>query len=89
MQCPACSSTKSKPHTQGGVVTCAQCGALYTTRAIYKGDSLALVLAIWDEAGACAPGDERYFDLEVLGSQGLARRHGWFNPVTRRITQVG
>ena len=87
--CPACSSTDSKPHTVAGTVTCAKCGALFTTRAIYKGDSYQVVLPSMDAIGACAPEDQRYFDLETLGSEGYVRRHGWFNPVTRRITQVG
>jgi hypothetical protein len=65
------------------------CGALYTTRAIYRGDSYQAVLPGWDGVGACATGEERYFDLEVLGSDGLARRHGWYNPTTKRITQTG
>ena len=89
-KCPACDSTSSKAHpVADGVVTCAKCGALYTTRAIYKGVSTSLVLPIWAATGACAPGDERYFDLMSLGSDGLARRHGWYNPATKRITQTG
>jgi hypothetical protein len=30
-----------------------------------------------------------YYDLTCLGSTGLTRRHGWYNPVTKLITQVG
>ena len=89
-KCPACDSTNSKAHeVVDDVVTCAECGALYTTRVIYKGISSALVLPLFDAPGACAPGDERYFDLMSLGGDGLARRHGWYNPATRRISQVG
>ena len=88
-KCPACDSTSSKPHTTDGVVTCAQCGALYTTRPIYKGVSTKLVLPSMDAIGACAPEDQRYFDLMSLGGDGLERRHGWYNPATRRITQTG
>lgn len=86
-QCPGCSSKRSKPHAEvSGVRVCAKCGALFTERAIYKGESFQLVLPQWDTAEAP---EERYFDLEVLGSQGLERRHGWYNPATQRITQVG
>jgi ribosomal protein L37AE/L43A len=90
MSCPACNAKRSTPHaTVSGVVTCKRCGAVYTTRAIYRGDSYALVLPQWDAVGACADGAARYYDLELLGSDGLTRSHGWYNPATRRITQTG
>jgi hypothetical protein len=31
----------------------------------------------------------RYFDFTTVGSAGLGRRHGWYNPATKLITQVG
>lgn len=85
--CPACSSPKSKPHAVAGVRVCS-CGAHYTTRAIYLGDSYAVVLPRW-HSGEERPEDLRYFDLETLGSEGLGRRHGWFHAGTREIVQVG
>lgn len=90
MKCPACDHEGATEHgTIGGVVSCERCGGVYTTRPIYLGESYELVLPRWDADGACPAGQERYFDLETLGSAGLERRHGWFNPETRRITQVG
>lgn len=90
MGCPACDGKLSKTHGEAqGVRVCARCEAVYTTRAIYLGESYQLVVPLFDAPGACEPGAERYFDFETLGSEGLGRRHGWFNPVTRRIVQVG
>ena len=42
----------------------------------------------WDEIKAA---DERAvpYDITVIGSDGLTRRHGWFDPQTKLITQVG
>ncbi len=34
-------------------------------------------------------GTVKYFDFTTLGSQGISRRHGWYDTVTRCITQVG
>lgn len=88
MNCPACSATASTPHEVDGVAVCSACGAIYTTRHIYKGDSYRIVLPQWETA-AHDPETERYYDLSVLGSNGAERRHGWFNPATKRITQTG
>ena len=86
--CPACSSTSSRAHDLSGVRVCAACSCIFTERAILRGDSFTIVLPSWDEAGIPIE-DERPFDLTVVGSAGVERRHGWFNPATRRITQTG
>ena len=60
----------------------------------YKGESYSYVKPYmtgglgWDEIKAA---DERAvpYDLMVLGSDGRTRRHGWYDPQTKRITQVG
>jgi hypothetical protein len=73
-----------------GVYTCPKCGAIYTPRGgtIYLGDSYNYVLPYW--APADTPVEQaRYYDLTCLGSKGIERRHGWYDTVTRRITQVG
>jgi|GEM_PF-1375476 len=86
-ECPACSGKRHHPHPKHAqVFTCARCGALHGT--CYKGDSYALVLPYWHE-GEENPEDTRYFDLEVLGSAGVERRHGWYHTKTKRITQTG
>ncbi|MCP4599243.1 MAG: hypothetical protein GY847_01680 [Proteobacteria bacterium] len=84
--CPACSSVNiEEAHP---VSSCQSCGAIFSD-SIYLGDSYLYVLPIWDAPGACQEGDERYFDFTTIGSAGRERRHGWFNPTTKKITQTG
>ncbi len=87
MQCPACSATRRQVITTvSGVYECSKCLAIYGQ--CYKGDSYTLVLPYFAEH-AVDPQTERYYDLTVLGSDGVTRRHGWFDPASKRITQVG
>ena len=87
MSCPGCSHPQSTPHSKvDNVVTCAGCGGIYTLSPIYRGESYQIVLPSWDEGEAA---EEVYYDLTVLGSDGIQRRHGWFNPATKQITQTG
>ncbi len=84
MECPACSSKKSTT-LHSGVEECSACGAVYGR--CYLGTSYEFVLPYWDDAPNCP--EQKYFDFECLGSEGLTRRHGWFNPETKKITQTG
>jgi len=92
-KCPACGAQESNAREvegyRGSVVKCNDCGGIYTREgsSIYKGDSYNLVKP-WmsdrpDMEDAC------YFDLTVLGSDGVTRRHGWYDPQTKMILQVG
>ena len=94
--CPACSCPKIQPdsagiipeHLRRAVVVCARCDGIYTRRRIYLGESYEIVRPLFAPAGT----DEsrvRYFDLDTLGFNGADRRHGWFDPVSRGITQIG
>ena len=85
MKCPACSGNGIN---KGKVSECKRCGGIFAD-AIYLGDSYDFVLPYWDDPDACRAGDQRYFDFVCLGSGGVDRRHGWFNPATKRIVQVG
>lgn len=91
-ECPACSSKKSKKHPKHPfqVRVCSRCGAIFTPpgSAIYLGESYEIVLPRFTTDPSA---DERavYFDLDTLGSEGLGRRHGWFDPATGLLTQVG
>ena len=85
-RCPGCSG-RLKATEKLGVYTCRACQGLIAT-SIYLGDSYGLVLPYW-ETGDTAPEDLRYFDFTCLGSNGLQRRHGWYNRRTRRTVQVG
>jgi hypothetical protein len=72
-----------------GVRECKRCKALFGI--CYKGDSYALVLPFMADGQAAndARGRERYFDFMTLGSEGIGRRHGWFDTATRKVTQIG
>jgi hypothetical protein len=84
--CPACSATRGTETKVGGVYTCAKCGGIFGT--CYKGDSYSLVLPCFAKEPV-APEALRYFDLTTLGSDGVHRVHGWFDPQTRLVHQVG
>lgn len=69
-----------------GVYECPKCGAIQGE--CYKGQSYQIVLPFFSKNEV--PNDEWvYYDLTVLGADGIERRHGWFDPATRLITQVG
>jgi len=86
--CGCCGHERGFPvEGHADVRTCERCGGL--NGRCYLGQSYTLVLPQWDAPDACDPADQQYFDLECLGSGGITRRHGWFNPATRKITQVG
>jgi len=84
--CPACNGKRETKTAVAGVATCNGCGAIHGT--CYKGDSYSLVLPQFTTDPAA---DERvrYYDLTVLGSKGIERRHGWYDPQTKLITQTG
>lgn len=89
--CPACSSERAYPFNSTDprftqVHICERCGAVHGR--CRKGDSYEIVKPRW--APADTPVEAQvYYDLEVLGSAGLERRHGWFVRDTGLITQVG
>lgn len=87
LSCPACSGRLFLTTEIGiEVLNCASCGALVADH-LYVGQSHTLVSPQWDGAGeAC---DARYFDITALGQNGVVRRHGWFNPGTRKVVQTG
>ena len=97
MKCPACNHTKNRDYRpekfHGEVRECAGCGAIFTrdSAAIYLGESYLIVSPWFADEKDMEAADKRarYFDLTCLGSQGMTRRHGWFDPETKRITQVG
>lgn len=87
-RCPACDHVDGNKHDAKYVYTCVRCGAIFhNSGTLYLGDSYEYVLPLWDEE--FPTGDTRYFDFTVLSSEGIERRHGWFNPATKKITQTG
>lgn len=84
--CPACNGKRRNPTAHPMVFECRRCGAIYGD--CYKGESYEIVLPYMAEAEV-PPERCRYYDLTVLGSDGITRRHGWFDPDSRRIVQIG
>jgi len=90
MECPLCGSRGSrflKPHPSVfGVYECRKCRALFGE--CYLGDSYSLVSPMWSRQDV-EDTECRYFDFICVGSGGITRRHGWFNPADGRIVQTG
>ena len=83
MNCPSCNSSKVKAN--GRLHVCSKCGALFGQ--CYKGDAYNHV-----KFNTLVDGDlsqAKYFDLTLLGSTGLQRVHGWYNPATKEVLQQG
>lgn len=93
--CPACSFQNSLPYRWNGrehpvVRKCQGCGGIFTQadRHINLGHSYELVANAWDTTEGDV--EQVYFDFTTIGpGDKIDRRHGWFNPVTRKITQTG
>lgn len=86
-ECPACSGTVHTEKQAHTVYQCHACSCLWSP-SIYLGDSYGLVRPQWSTDPSA---DSRAipFDFVCLGSAGITRRHGWFDPQTRLITQTG
>lgn len=85
-QCPGCDGVGRETKGPGQLYTCKGCGGLFGS--CYLGDSYTLVSPFM--AREAVPAEQtRYFDLDCLGSEGLTRRHGWYDPRTKLVTQVG
>lgn len=93
-QCPACNGKRYKEMPQvHSVVECSRCHALYGTCTL--ADSHKFVSPQFDPAGSLD--GARYFDFRCVtvaiqnGEKFIktVRRHGWFNPQTKLIVQVG
>lgn len=85
-ECPGCSCKMGYETKYPQVYECADCGGLHGQ--CYLGQSYEMVLPRMspreDMEGA------QYFDFTTLGSGGnVDRRHGWFDPATKLILQVG
>lgn len=87
MECPACSNKRGNKPDSNRVYTCKRCGAIFSSN-IYLGDSYTYVLPYMAKQEV-APEQLRYYDLTCLGSEGIQRRHGWYDPDTKLIHQVG
>lgn len=93
MDCVNCSKhvTEANLNTRymgiSGVFECAKCGAVQGK--CYKGESYKIVKASMAQDTDASFDNAFYYDIEVLGSRGIERRHGWADKTTRLIIQVG
>lgn len=83
--CPGCSSKRGY-RVAPQVHICAGCDGIVGS--CYLGDSYLYVLPQMTAAAVPAEAT-RYYDFTTLGSKGVGRRHGWYDPTTKLITQVG
>lgn len=86
--CPGCSATEYTETETSGIVRCGGCGGLYTLWHVYLGQTYRHVSNQWDDTD-CPVEEWRYYDFQYLGSEGEGRRHGWFCPHNKKITQTG
>lgn len=91
--CPACRHALSmdavaRPFQKvAGVFECDQCAAIFGK--VLPGAGVYLVHEKW-LADANEDTETRYFDLTTVSDgEVVSRRHGWYNPATRRIVQTG
>ena len=84
--CPACGGRKRRKTEIPGVYECMRkkCKAIFGKCSL--GESYKLVLPYFTTE---EPTETRYFDLYCLSSKGVIRRHGWYDPVTKKIVQLG
>ena len=86
MMCPACNSKKVR-EVKLFVSQCQNCEAIFSDN-IYLGESFSFVLPYM--AKETVPAENlRYFDFTCLGSKGIERRHGWYDPATKLVHQIG
>lgn len=86
MTCPACNGKRFRSTALIQVQECRTCGAIFGT--CYRGDSYTLVSPYM--ATENVPAERlRFYDLTILGSEGISRSHGWYDPSTKLVHQVG
>lgn len=86
MACPGCSGRTKITTELTQVYECASCGGIIGE--CYRGDAYKFV-----NIGTLVPQTEgmevQYFDLVLLGSDGIKRVHGWFDRQTKNVVQYG
>lgn len=81
-ECVACSGSLKG---SGLVRVCSRCGGVHV-----QATSLAQALSVVDfrTLAKQAP-EERYFDVTYVEGGETHRVHGWYDPTTRKMTQIG
>ncbi len=81
--CPGCGGRPGKATAVPSVRHCQGCGGIFGSCTAAEG--LQLVRSEWAQGEAA----QRAVSFDLTITDGGGRRHGWFDPVTRRITQTG
>ena len=90
MKCPACNNGRGLKEIEPFLVLkCPKCGAIFSGNCyLYLGESYKYVLPFF--AREEVPVEKlRYYDFMCIGSEGIMRRHGWYDPETKLVHQVG
>jgi len=88
--CPACSSDQID--IANGIRQCRSCNGIFTTRenSIPLNKAVEIVNIRKMEEGRTDPYHNQYFDFYIEHPDfTITRVHGWFNNITRRVTQFG
>jgi hypothetical protein len=90
MKCPACNNGKRLKEIRAfTVMECPKCRAIFSGNCyLYLGESYSYVLPYFAKEEV-PPEKLRYYDFMCIGSMGIMRRHGWYDPATKLIHQVG
>ena len=92
--CAACSGRlhpvkkdgTTKTETYTGLFACDRCGGLHGE--MYRGEAPTVVNINRMSSRQDTDGG-RYFNLALLGSEGVRHVHGWFDPATKLVLQFG
>lgn len=88
MKCNACGGSLKPLKNNAALSECRRCHGLHGT--IYRGEAYHLVgLGRPMLANATSEDALRYFDLTVLGSEGVDRIHGFYDARECRVVQYG
>jgi hypothetical protein len=90
-ECRACSSTLFKVHKNRIFKICLHCGGYSGEGHPYKIHET--IKMIWEQEES-KPEDLRFFDITIIdeGFGVVPQRqsiHGWFNPTTKLVNQIG
>lgn len=86
MTCTACNGTLRPTPLGSQLSKCESCGGLHGT--LYLGEAVGMV-GLGKPMVSGEYSDSKYFDLTVLGSEGVERVHGWYSPSLGRVVQYG
>ena len=87
-ECPSCGASSSQWKGYKNwwrIFICTKCDGIFGT--CYLSDSYGIVSKYLTQQTSDM--EVRYFDFITLGSDGIDRRHGWYDKLTGKLVQVG